>query len=122
VKYRACRISRPPVLINRCWRLVNDQLMTVIRASLGYVSTSALGEMERFLIARGRGVVAPSAMRIVRGVAAVTACEKLNDGVAIGRLTAVRYLPPPVAIPCCNGKTEAGKDDAWAYRCRRGVE
>ena len=26
VKYRACRMRRPPVLSNRCWRLVGDQL------------------------------------------------------------------------------------------------
>src|SRR6266478_3156097 len=26
MKYRACRMSRPPVLNSRCWRLVRDQL------------------------------------------------------------------------------------------------
>jgi len=25
-KYRACRMSRPPALTSRCWRLVRDQL------------------------------------------------------------------------------------------------
>ena len=29
VKYQACRMSRPPVLKSRCWRLVSDQLWMV---------------------------------------------------------------------------------------------
>src|SRR5712692_9864781 len=28
IKYRACRMRRPPVLKSRCWRLVRDQLWT----------------------------------------------------------------------------------------------
>jgi hypothetical protein len=29
MKYRACRMRRPPVLRSRCWRLVSDQSFTL---------------------------------------------------------------------------------------------